>query len=210
VLAAGYRAPGTRNVIKPSTDEGIETMRFKVHAALLAAAGSLVLACGSASGPALAASTRPASIVPGQIVKIENENGGKCLDMTGGSSTSGTPAQIWGCNGKQQQQWTFLASDGGTYLIMDMQDDECLSVENNVTHQVGLVIQHSCNFSGSDAWENWYVSGSVFSGNWGGIENQGDIGYYMHPDANENKDGAQIYVNNALNSDAYNWGAVPA
>lgn len=185
-------------------------MRFKVHAALLAAAGSLALACGSAGSPALAAS-RSTSVQPGQIVTIRNENGGKCLDMTGGSTQRGTVAQIWGCIlNQQQQQWTFLPSDAGTYLIMDMQDDECLSIKNNVTNNVGLVIQWPCNFSGGDAWENWYVSGSVLSGNWGAIENQGDIGYYMHPDANENKDGAQIYVNNARNSDAYNWGAVAA
>lgn len=39
------------------------------------------------------------------IIKFVGGNGNKCLDIPGGQTANGTPAQIWDCNGGANQNW---------------------------------------------------------------------------------------------------------
>ena len=45
----------------------------------------------------------PPASYPGQIQGL----GGKCLDVTGGSTANGAGIQVWACNGFRQQEWAF-------------------------------------------------------------------------------------------------------
>jgi alpha-glucosidase len=36
---------------------------------------------------------------------VVNTGSGKCLDVTGGGGTGGTPLEIWTCNGGPNQKW---------------------------------------------------------------------------------------------------------
>ena len=41
---------------------------------------------------------------------------GRCLDVTGNTSTNGTQVQIWDCNGQQNQGWAFTAAGRAAHL----------------------------------------------------------------------------------------------
>ncbi|WP_225448230.1 family 20 glycosylhydrolase [Streptacidiphilus sp. P02-A3a] len=49
--------------------------------------------------------------------------GGQCLDVTGGSTTAGTPVELWTCDGGANQQWQ---TDGGQ--LLNPQSGLCLTV----------------------------------------------------------------------------------
>ena len=38
---------------------------------------------------------------------IVGQQSGLCLDVTGASTTEGTPLEIWTCNGQANQQWSW-------------------------------------------------------------------------------------------------------
>lgn len=41
--------------------------------------------------------------------RIEGDASHRCIDVTNGSASSGTPLQIWDCNGNAQQKWQFVS-----------------------------------------------------------------------------------------------------
>ena len=75
---------------------------------------------------------------------------GKCLDVTGVSTTPGTQVQIWGCNGQANQTWTHTTSNqftvtiGGTTL--------CLDAYNNQTTAGTKVETWSCTGGANQQW----------------------------------------------------------
>jgi hypothetical protein len=79
----------------------------------------------------------------------------QCLDMTNGSNNRGTQAQVWTCDGRQQQFWQYIYTPTGLggYLIQNRKSLLCLSVLNNSLSPGAPVIQWPCD--SSDPWENW-------------------------------------------------------
>jgi glucosylceramidase len=70
-------------------------------------------------------------ISPSAWYEIVNQSGGGCIDATGWATTNGTAIQQWACgSGQPNQQWRFLATDGGNYRV----------VSRNATDQVHDVI----------------------------------------------------------------------
>ena len=72
--------------------------------------------------------------------------GGKCLDVTGGTSANGTRVQLWSCNGGTAQQWT--AADDGTVRALG----KCLDVSGGSTTNGAKVQVYDCNGSGAQHW----------------------------------------------------------
>ncbi|WP_434391382.1 RICIN domain-containing protein [Melittangium boletus] len=71
---------------------------------------------------------------------------GKCLDVSGGNTASGTRIQLWDCNGSAAQNWAFQAD--GTVRSFG----KCLDVSNSGTAD-GTVIQlWDCNGSAAQQW----------------------------------------------------------
>jgi hypothetical protein len=79
----------------------------------------------------------------------------QCLDMPNGSTHRGTQAQVWTCNGHQQQFWAYYQNSSGGYQIQNLKSLLCLSVLNNSMSPGAHVIQWPCTFSATDPWENW-------------------------------------------------------
>ncbi|MFC5661909.1 ricin-type beta-trefoil lectin domain protein [Kitasatospora misakiensis] len=91
---------------------------------------------GIALGP-----TPPAGPV-GQITGQAN----KCLDVRGGSSTNGTPIQMWDCLGNVNQSWQ-IVSDGTIRAV-----GKCLDVKGGRTANGTAVQIYDCNGTGSQQW----------------------------------------------------------
>ena len=64
--------------------------------------------------------------------------GGKCLDVTGGSTANGNLPQIWACTGGPNQIWT-LGADGTVRSL-----GKCLDVANNSTADGAAVHLWDC------------------------------------------------------------------
>ena len=113
---------------------------------LVGALSAVVLAglVGVAATPAATAATT------GTIVSSAS---GRCLDVTGGSTTNGTRPQIWDCNsGNANQTWTF-ADDGSVRGL-----GKCLDVANGSTANGAAVHLWDC-FS-TIASQRWTLNAS--------------------------------------------------
>ncbi|MEV4350470.1 ricin-type beta-trefoil lectin domain protein [Actinoplanes sp. NPDC049596] len=80
--------------------------------------------------------------------------GGKCLDLTGGSTANGTLAQIWTCvAGSANQTWT--VADNGSLQAKG----KCLDVAGNSTADGAAV--HVWDCYDSVATQKWQISGGA-------------------------------------------------
>jgi hypothetical protein len=176
----------------------------RVPLILMSAAGLIVASLGAA--PSAVAQT----VQYRQIINYD----GKCLDMTGGSRSNGTQAQQWGCNGNSQQYWGYVPTNAGGYLIENYKSGKCLSILKNDPNPGGAVTQWTCDFSGSNAYELWYLGGI---GNWTILYNIGTRNHRtcgsavwecaMHPSGNGTSNGLKIYNNvcGASCNPTYGW-----
>jgi hypothetical protein len=134
------------------------------------------------------ASVRPDDGYSGEIVNYY----GVCLDDPNGTSQPVQP-QIWQCNNNPQQVWLITPTDNGEgYVIVNDASLMCLSILNNASSPPAEVIQHSCNYSGSDQWEDWDVNPDTSGDQI--IFNVGLARAYMHPSGNEIKNGEKIWA----------------
>ncbi|MEU7168659.1 ricin-type beta-trefoil lectin domain protein [Streptomyces morookaense] len=77
--------------------------------------------------------------------------GGKCLDVRGGRTDSGTPVQLYRCNGTDSQKWTYSYEPGraGSPLVAF---GKCLDVASGGTADHTPVRLWDCNGSGAQTW----------------------------------------------------------
>ncbi len=83
---------------------------------------------------------------PRQIFK--NAAAGRCLDVTGAATATGTRDEVWDCNGGQNQSWQ-LNNDGS---IRSAQTGLCLDVANASSTPGALVDQWTCNGQTNQKW----------------------------------------------------------
>jgi hypothetical protein len=77
---------------------------------------------------------------------VKSGIGGKCLDLSGGSTANGTKVQLWDCNNTGAQNWT--ASANGT-----LQDSgKCLDATANGTGNGTLLEIWDCNGGANQQW----------------------------------------------------------
>lgn len=72
--------------------------------------------------------------------------GGKCVDVNGQNSASGTAVQLWDCNEVAGQQWT-VAGDGTLRAL-----GKCLDVTGNGTANGAKLEIWDCNGGGAQNW----------------------------------------------------------
>ncbi|GAA2833688.1 RICIN domain-containing protein [Kitasatospora sp. CM 4170] len=70
----------------------------------------------------------------------------KCLDVRGGSSSNGTPIQMWDCLGNVNQNWR-IGSDGTIRAV-----GKCLDVQGGRTGNGTSVQIYDCNGTGAQQW----------------------------------------------------------
>ncbi|MCA1991362.1 MAG: ricin-type beta-trefoil lectin domain protein [Coleofasciculus sp. S288] len=82
--------------------------------------------------------------------------GNRCLDVSGGNTTSGTQIQMWDCNGTAAQQWSF--TDG----VLRGIGGKCLDVSGGNTANGTKIQLWDCNGTTAQKWS--FVKDSVFLG----------------------------------------------
>ena len=80
--------------------------------------------------------------------EIHAVGAGKCLDVPGSTTTAGTQADIWSCNGGANQQWSLNAN--GT--ITGTQSGLCLDVAGASTANGALAELWTCNGQSNQQW----------------------------------------------------------
>ncbi|MGA5037005.1 arabinofuranosidase catalytic domain-containing protein [Streptomyces capoamus] len=83
---------------------------------------------------------------------------GKCLDVPNGSTTAGTPVQIWGCSGAANQTWTRTA--GGQLTVYSGGSQLCLDASDHGTSPGTKVQTWPCNGGANQQW-NLNSNGTV-------------------------------------------------
>jgi hypothetical protein len=78
--------------------------------------------------------------------------GGKCLDDTVDSTTSGNKIQIWSCNGGSSQNWEYVpdGSPGGAGTLQI--HGKCADISNYGTANGSKIQLWSCNGGASQQW----------------------------------------------------------
>ncbi|WP_245178625.1 SGNH/GDSL hydrolase family protein [Streptomyces montanisoli] len=102
---------------------------------------------------------------------------GKCLDVNGGNTASGTAAQIWSCNNTSAQTWT--ASSDGTLRALG----KCLDVTGAGTANGSKVEIWDCNGGGNQQWQPYN----------GGFRNPAS-GRCLDDPASSTTDGTQLVI----------------
>lgn len=113
----------------------------RVRMAVLVAAASLP-ACGSSSDGAPSSQWAQSLSSPGTITDFT----GLCTDVEWGNTASGTPIQLWTCNGTGAQQWSY---QGGAFVGLG---GKCLDVQWGGTANGTPVQLWDCNGSAAQQW----------------------------------------------------------
>lgn len=79
---------------------------------------------------------------------IVGAQSGRCLDINNSSTTNGTQAQLWDCNGQSNQTWTY-SSSARTFTIYG---NKCLDAYNNGTANGTRVVIWDCNGQSNQQW----------------------------------------------------------
>jgi poly(3-hydroxybutyrate) depolymerase len=78
---------------------------------------------------------------------IRGVGSGRCLDVSGVSQANGAQAQIWDCNGQNNQQWTSTAANE-----LRVYGNKCLDVSNQGTADGAQVQIWDCNGQNNQKW----------------------------------------------------------
>ncbi|GGK85879.1 hypothetical protein GCM10010094_53890 [Streptomyces flaveus] len=77
---------------------------------------------------------------------------GKCLDVQSSGTASGTPVQLFTCNGSAAQKWQVYGDDKGLHL-QNVNSLKCLDVSNNDSTNGTKIQIWTCNSSPAQTWE---------------------------------------------------------
>ncbi|MEV0407371.1 ricin-type beta-trefoil lectin domain protein [Actinoallomurus sp. NPDC050550] len=82
--------------------------------------------------------------------QLLNPVSGKCLDVTGNTSTDGTQVEIWTCNGGANQQWTSTSANELRVTIGGV--TKCLDASGQGTSDGTKVVIWTCNGGANQKW----------------------------------------------------------
>ncbi|SNX65723.1 ricin-type beta-trefoil lectin protein [Streptomyces sp. TLI_55] len=86
--------------------------------------------------------------LPGANSALVTGNGsGRCLDVYDNTLTNGTQAELWDCNGGQNQQWTYTSRKE-----LVVYGNKCLDADNSGTSNGTKVIIWTCNGQNNQKW----------------------------------------------------------
>jgi arabinan endo-1,5-alpha-L-arabinosidase len=85
--------------------------------------------------------------------KIENQNSGLVLDISGASKAAGTAAIQWTDNGGVNQLWHFISDGGGNYKIENINSGELLGISGGSTAAGVAALQWADNGTRDHLWQ---------------------------------------------------------
>ena len=115
-------------------------MRTTVHLTTLALCLATVAACEpeSLDGVEVVGD----AVTSGGVYTLKAVHSGKCVDITGASTSSGANVEQWDCSGHTNQQFRFTDTGGGVYEVRPQNSTtQCLDVWGSSTTNGGNVDQ---------------------------------------------------------------------
>jgi endo-1,4-beta-xylanase len=109
-------------------------------------AGAALVAAAATLG-ALAVAAPAAADTTGEVHAV---GAGRCLDVPGSSTTPGTQADIWDCNGSSNQVWTYTSSH--TLTVYSGSTQMCLDAYGKGTSAGTKVDVWPCNGGTNQQW----------------------------------------------------------
>nr|WP_324608018.1 RICIN domain-containing protein [Streptomyces sp. NRRL S-455] len=86
------------------------------------------------------------------VIQVEAAKG-KCLDVQGGNTTSGTPVQIYTCHDSMAQQWRLISSSNDSYNLVNIKSQKCLDAQNSDPANGTKIQIWACNDSKAQEWK---------------------------------------------------------
>ncbi|MES4907980.1 MULTISPECIES: RICIN domain-containing protein [unclassified Streptomyces] len=132
--------------------------------------------------------------------KVLNKNGGRAIDVSGGSTSAGANVIQWNDTGAQNQRWRWVAVGDGSYEIVNQNSGLLLDVTNGSEADGATIVQRADDNGASQHWT------LVADGN----------GYYKIKNVNSGKllavsnstAGTQLVQTTDTNADSQLWRAV--
>lgn len=132
--------------------------------------------------------------------KVLNKNGGRAIDVSGGSTSAGANVIQWNDTGAQNQRWRWVAVGDGSYEIVNQNSGLLLDVTNGSGADGATIVQRADDNGASQHWT------LVADGN----------GYYKIKNVNSGKllavsdstAGTQLVQTTDTNADSQLWRAV--
>ena len=125
--------------------------RISRLAVLVASLGVILVAPAVASANQLTpAASKPHAV---QFNIIVSWHSGKCVDVAGGSQTSGAQVQQFTCNSTVAQLWAKLPTDSGYFRLQVAASGQCMAVKDASQAEGALVVQSPCNFDFNQQWK---------------------------------------------------------
>ncbi|MET0404425.1 MAG: RICIN domain-containing protein [Cystobacter sp.] len=88
----------------------------------------------------------------GSIVSLAAQHSGRCMDVPGSNTASGTQLQQWACNGTTAQSFRLQAAAGGAFNLINVNSGKCLDISNSSLDDFGIVQQWDCNGTSAQAF----------------------------------------------------------
>jgi glucoamylase len=83
----------------------------------------------------------------GQVTGPVVGNGGKCVDVAGGSTANGTALDLWDCNGMNAQKFAWNTGDGAIHVL-----GKCMDITTGGTANGTKLQLWDCNGTGAQQW----------------------------------------------------------
>ncbi|KOU40716.1 hypothetical protein ADK55_31265 [Streptomyces sp. WM4235] len=102
---------------------------------------------------AAAQEARSRAGMPQTVIQLTASHSGKCLDIEAGKTTNGIHVQQHTCGGTTAQQWTAVATAGGSFELRSVLSGKCLEVENAGTKSGSVIQQWACVGEEHQRWQ---------------------------------------------------------
>ena len=124
---------------------------------------------------------------------VQNAASGSCLDISGNSQAAGSTAEIWSCNGGDNQ--VFTRASNGELQVYGGSATMCLDISGGATTAGSAVVIETCTGS---ATQHWTVHSA------GTITNTAS-GLCLGPAGGATSDGTKMQIQTCSNTSNQNW-----
>jgi hypothetical protein len=126
---------------------------------------------------------------------VHSNLAGMCMDDTGNATSNGTKVQIWSCNGKASQKWTFEpgGSPGGAGTLTI--HGKCLDIVNRGTANDTKVQLFTCNGGSNQQWLIDGTAGELFN----------PVSGRCLTDPGGTKNGVQLWISDCTGQPDQGW-----
>lgn len=132
--------------------------------------------------------------------KVLNKNGGKAIDVSGGSTSAGANVIQWNDTGAQNQLWRWVAVGDGSYEIVNQKSGLLLGVTSGSSADGATIVQQADDNGASQRWTLVADGNGYYK-----IKNVNSGKLLSAPNANA---GTQLVQTTDTNADGQLWRAV--